>query len=443
MLAAAHDPGTAERALRIRYADVPRPLQEHLADAKIVEETFDSYVAGIEAATARRVADGDREHLIYYALQSRRFTGRARIEPALSARRFVDRLPAAERERLLSDSAYRPSGGLPREERARLTDLLTALRTDSSDLRLSYFRELMRSMWPASGPDGFYPDYLRVVRFLYLKEFVDARDAAAIARLYQTRSHSSDTQIDAGFGVAIGLGVIHALEPAFRARRVLVVGPGLDLAPRTDLIDASPLQSHQPLAVTDALLSSSMASAEDLRVHSVDVNPRVVRAVEQLTRGVTWHLFSSVVETRDRPLSAEYRGYLSRLGRAIGDEIEEPPGVAANYHYQHSIAVPVSVARTFSAESLNVITERLDDAFDVIVATNVLPYFDDREVLLALTNVAAMLRPGGYLVHNESRDGLADVASAVGLPTLQMRTVVLGGPPGRPLYDAVWIHQRR
>jgi hypothetical protein len=53
-----------------------------------------------------------------------------------------------------------------------------------------------------------------------------------------------------------------------------------------------------------------------------------------------------------------------------------------------------------------------------------------------------MLRPGGYLLHNESRAGLVETADAVGLPTVQMRTAVIGGAAQRPLYDAVWLHRK-
>jgi len=53
-----------------------------------------------------------------------------------------------------------------------------------------------------------------------------------------------------------------------------------------------------------------------------------------------------------------------------------------------------------------------------------------------------MLRPGGYLLHNESRDGLVEQATAIGLPAVHMRTAMIGGPSDRPLYDAVWIHRR-
>ena len=97
-----------------------------------------------------------------------------------------------------------------------------------------------------------------------------------------------------------------------------------------------------------------------------------------------------------------------------------------------------------SAERLNIVTQRLVDRpeFDLVVMTNVLPYFDDRQLALAFSNIAAMLRPGGYLLHNESRAGLAETASSVQMPVLHMRTAVIGGPRDRPLYDAVWLHQK-
>jgi hypothetical protein len=274
---------------------------------------------------------------------------------------------------------------------------------------------------------------------------VAGQDVARVAALYESRPHSSDTQIEAGFGVYLGLGTLHALEPAMRVRRVLVVGPGLDLAPRTALIDAVDPQSYQPLAVADALLALSLASDADLRVHSVDVNPRVVRALDAAARGPqTLHLFAGIADTADQPFRPDYRAYLHALGRAIGDETHAPRVVASNRHYQRSIAVRTAVARALSVERLNIVTERLvhDPPFDVAVATNVLTYFDDRQLALALTNIAAMLRPGGYLLHNDSRADLVGSAASLGLPLLHARTAILGGPRDTPFYDTVWLHQK-
>jgi hypothetical protein len=358
----------------------------------------------------------------------------------------VERLSAEERTRLLEDPSYVPTAGWPPAERARIVDLLRAFRAKPTNARQAYFRTLVAWDRPAVALESLYADYVRVARFLYRKEFMAAHDVARIASLYESRAHSSDTQIEAGFAVHLGLGALHALEPGLRVTRVLVVGPGLDLAPRTDLTDAVDPQSYQPLAVADALLALSLASDVDLRVHSLDVNPRVVSALEAVSGGpLTLHLFTGVLETADRPFQPEYRAYLHALGRAIGDATTAPRLVASDRHYQHSIAVRPAVAHAMSVERLNIVTGRLvhEPPFDVAVATNVLTYFDDRQLALALANITAMLRRGGYLLHNESRAGLVDTAASLGLPLLHARTAVLGGPRDHPLYDTVWLHRKQ
>jgi chemotaxis methyl-accepting protein methylase len=54
---------------------------------------------------------------------------------------------------------------------------------------------------------------------------------------------------------------------------------------------------------------------------------------------------------------------------------------------------------------VNIIVERLDpladqERFDLIVATNILVYYDAFDQALALANVAKMLRPGGFFLTN-------------------------------------------
>src|SRR5437899_3339692 len=270
-------PQTADRARRIDYADLCAALQERFARAGVDADRFAAYLRDVETETGRRGAEGEREQLIYYALQSRRFTAAAPIEPALSARQFVDTLPLADRARLIDDPTYLPAAGWPSAEKARVEELLRTLRVPAAgDTRVDYFKHLtpMPTGETALDAQALYADYVRVARFLYKKEFgAGAADAGRVAQLYQTRPHSSDTQIEAGFGVYTGLGALHALDPALRVSRVLVVGPGLDVAPRTGLIDITGPQSYQPAAIADALLALSLASDRDLRVHAVDVNP--------------------------------------------------------------------------------------------------------------------------------------------------------------------------
>ncbi len=293
-------------------------------------------------------------------------------------------------------------------------------------------------------------EYLRVMRFVYQKEFVaqrSSRPADAVADLYRSRGLSTDTAVEAGYVVSIGLGIVKSLEPDRRIRRVLIVGPGLDLAPRTALLEVGPPESYQPWAIMDALVSHGLATLGDLEVVAADINPRVVshlrRAHDAPPR---LNLVSEIRDSETVTLSADYRDYFARLGRAIADGSAPPTSSkAVNGHLRSTVRVGPAAARALEAETLDIVTERLDGKpFDLVVATNILPYFDDGELMLAMSNVAAMLAPGGVFLHNESRPLLGDVTAAVGLPFEQSRHVVIATVRGAPapLFDSVWLHRK-
>ena len=65
-----------------------------------------------------------------------------------------------------------------------------------------------------------------------------------------------------------------------------------------------------------------------------------------------------------------------------------------------------AIVQSISPVDLNIVVERLelvpDERFDLIVATDVLVYYDVFEQALALTNAAAMLRPGGVFLTNNA-----------------------------------------
>ena len=92
----------------------------------------------------------------------------------------------------------------------------------------------------------------------------------------------------------------------------------------------------------------------------------------------------------------------------------------------------------------DVVTERLTGrSFDLVVATNVFPYFDDEALMLAMGNIAGMLAALGVLLHNEARPALLDVAVALGLPPVQSRHAVIATVRGAPpLGDSIWLHTR-
>jgi predicted TPR repeat methyltransferase len=85
----------------------------------------------------------------------------------------------------------------------------------------------------------------------------------------------------------------------------------------------------------------------------------------------------------------------------------------------------------------------VDERYDLVVVTNVFPYLSDSELLLALSNVVRMLKPGGILLHNEPRPLLADATLALRLPLIHSRSAVVATVErgASPLYDSVWMHK--
>jgi hypothetical protein len=281
--------------------------------------------------------------------------------------------------------------------------------------------------------------------FVYNKEFVAQRAGPdAVAELYRARGLSTDTAVEAGYVVYNGLGVLKSLDPGKQIRRVLIVGPGLDLAPRTSLLEAGPPESYQPWAVIDALVSLGLSRLTDLTVVGADINPRVVdhlRRSRSAPPSLT--LVSGIAETPAVQFSQDYRDYFAQLGRSIGETeraANAPPG-----HLSKTVRVRPEAARTLDAEPLDIVTARLNEpAFDLIIATNILPYFDDTQLALAMTNIAGMLAPGGVFLHNEARPVLGELSDALGLPYQQSRQGIIASVRGAPaLSDTVWLHRKR
>lgn len=367
--------------LPLRYADVPAAIRRSVApDAA----AFGELLRSIDRDTTRRLRAGEEESLIYYILQSNAFTRRPRIEPALSAKEAIE------------------SGHVPGNVRDRMREFSAALKRPARDARLAYFRDHFRGT-----AEDLEAAYLGAMRFLYNKEFEGAG-----LRSYQTRGHSTDTSLAPSFTVWNALGVLHALDPAARLNRVLIVGPGLDFSPRTGLRDEVPPQSYQPYLAARSLIEWKLADADRIQVDCVDINPRVVRFIEEFKGALTLP-----AETGN----ADFTAYL----RALGSRVEFP---ATRVH----------------AFQLNILTEGFEPPrrYDLVIATNVLVYFSSAELRLALANLHTMLKPGGWLLHNELRPELDEVSVALGMPPAQGRTLEISKGAKAPLLDAFAIHRK-
>jgi len=420
---------SSSHTTQITWQDVT-PFHARLEAGGITAGSFASYVDQVRRENAQRVRQGDLDHLIFYALQSTHFTKLPAIEPALSAKALVE------------------SGKVPSDVRPRITDLLKAIDSSSHDPRLTYFRALVQSTFPdAKGREAaLIGEYRRAMKFVYDKEFVAQRAGPeAVADLYRARGLSTDTAVEAGYVVYNGLGILKSLNPDRQIHRVLIVGPGLDLAPRTSLLESGPPESYQPWAVIDALLSLGLSRANDLAVVGADINPRVVDHLARARQNPpSFMLVTGIADSATMHVTGEYREYFFQLGNNIVDGFPPPIGSMAP-HFSRNITVRRDVAQTLSAEQLDIVTERLTSApFDVIIATNILPYFDDTQLMLAMSNVAAMLAPDGIFMHNEPRPVLGDITEAVGLQFEQLRRVTIASVSnGAPLTDVVMLHRKK
>jgi SAM-dependent methyltransferase len=372
----------------IEFSDIPASLWPflHVSDAA----GFVALRQKIEQDTSDRLQRGEQEHLIYFILQSKAFTTRARIEPAWSARES------------------RGGKSVPQDARERMADFLAALERPSSDPRLAWWKSSLQ----ARSLSQLSAAYARAMRFLYEKEF----GAGSAAALYQQRGYSTDTQVEANVAVSTALAVLRELDPKVRVERVLIVGPGLDFAPRTGFRDDLPPQSFQPYLTADILLRRGLSSTDRLRIDCADISPRVVEFIEDFSR-------------REKPKLVLPRVF-DDFGRHIGS-------VSGN-----TITVRKEIAARINASKLNILTERLEPVFDLVIATNVLLYFNETELALALANIHAMLRPGGYLIHNEPRPELEAISTALRMPPIQGRTLQIAQGAKQPLADCFVIHRR-
>src|SRR5262249_34577672 len=144
----------ASAAGSITWADLPASVHARLEPAGISSSSFPGYIDRLNRTHAQRVREGDLDHLVFYFLQSTHFTSRAPIEPALSARAFVDGLPLAERDPYLAQGRAEVSR-VPADVRARARDLLRAIESADRDPRVVYFRQLAAAaLPPGAGREG-------------------------------------------------------------------------------------------------------------------------------------------------------------------------------------------------------------------------------------------------------------------------------------------------
>jgi SAM-dependent methyltransferase len=386
----------------VLFDDLPEGLRKYIAPDPGI---FAQYQSENAVSAADRLQRGEQEHLAYYVLQARAFTKKPPIPPGAAAQDFHDH-----------DAVASPAA------RARMREFLKELPKKTQDPRMMLWQ---RALAPEQRTLAYLEQcHAEAMRFLYAREVTRERG------LYRRRGFSLDSVMEAGYAVWNGLGVVRDLKQGERYSRALVVGPGLEFSPRIGFREDLPVQSVQPFLVLDALLSLGVADPAEVRVDAVDLNQRVVTVIDEFRRRAPARLV-----LRESAGDEEARRWWEAAGRKLGPSIR---GTRAK-----SVEVKPELLERVRAARMDLLTERVREQYDLIVVTNLLLYFDNRQLGLALANLASMLRPGGVLIHNEVRPEVEFLANLAGLPVLQARTIEIRARAASPLFDFVVIHVRK
>lgn len=284
------------------------------------------------------------------------------------------------------------------------------------------------------------------------KEFLQAKERARGDRsqMFQDRGISLDSNLWPDYDLDLQFRQMAAkgmLKPG-SVRRVAIVGPGLDFVNKQEGVDFYPPQTLQPFAVLDSLLRQGLADAGAIEIHTMDISSLVnahiltARKSAALGRSYTVQLpwFSGGRWSDDfRGKFVDYwRGWGSRIGDPVAP-IEVPPA-AAGIDTRAVRVRPAMVGRVKPVD-MNIVYQVLplapDERFDLIVGTNIFLYYGGFEQTLARSNVAAMLKAGGYLLSN---DKLAEGTES-GLDLAMSTAIPMTGEP--VIADYIFCYQRR
>ena len=365
-----------------------------------------------EALTAR-IAQGDVDSVVNLLLFGTSFTKQPRITAKL-LRDLDQRWKAGDK------SAQET---LARQYQQRATDLVSA----AADPRAGERMRDVRRVLAMHGHDVTTPSgRSTAIDYLFTNVARVREEAAKLAadleatrsapdstagfaersRMFRDRGLAGDSSVLTQF--AVDRAVCGLRDRGFLSNRpvtrIAIVGPGLDFADKQEGFDFYPPQSLQPFTMIDSLLRCGLASRSSLKITTLDVSPRVNAHLRAAVSRATYRLVFPW--NTEAGWVDEAAAYWKRAGDRIGvaSTIETTPLLPAVR--ARGVTVAPEIVRMIRPLEASIVSDRIDlpegERFDLVVATNVLLYYDTFEQTLALDAIAAMLRPGGVLLTNDA-----------------------------------------
>jgi hypothetical protein len=402
----------AQVKTNVSYEDIEPligELRAHLPDELKgepgnVQRNWRSWVAARDAHTRARVARGDEDSVLNLLLLGTSFTKEPRIVTPMMATSGLGRVDHVVRK--------------------RAADLVAAAQSTDGNERLTLVREVLRrrgldlsSTAGRQQAERYLLDEVqRMVREIeqHLRSQQMARARADLAGAYaermaffSARGLSSDTSLLPSYGIEQAMAAMKSAGflGAGAVWHAAVVGPGLDFVDKNDGIDVYPQQSPQPFLLIDSLLRLGLSAPGRLQLATLDVSPFVnhhLHAAREHARA--GYALTLPIDTA-RAWTNGYAAYWRQSGDRVADDVETTTLRASGATFAlRRIRVRPGVVEAITPFDLNVVLQRLSGGprFDLIVVSNVLIYYGVFEQALALANIAAMLKPGGWLISNDA-----------------------------------------
>jgi hypothetical protein len=267
---------------------------------------------------------------------------------------------------------------------------------------------------------------------------------------FQHRGISLDSNLWPDYDVDLALQTLLKAKmlQAGQVERVAIVGPGLDFVNKQEGVDYYSPQSTQPFAVLDSLLRLGLAKPSDIDLYTLDISPRVNLHIETARKNAARGQGYTVqlpwyAEGR---WTDEFRKSFTQYWRALGSQIADPigaipvPSQSPGFETR-AIKIHASIVGRINPINTNIVYQRLplppNKRFDLMIGTNIFIYYGKFEQSLARANIAAALKPGGFLLSNQQ---LEDAVPS-GLEQVMVIDVPMTSPP--VITDHIYCYRRK
>jgi hypothetical protein len=367
--------------------------------------TWPRWVRDRDAAIRKRVLKGEEDTLANFVLFGVSFTNQKRLTPDITNPNETERLIRTRVESFV-DALAKPGGN------ERLALLAGLIRRLGYTLAAGEGRERL-SEYVTSNVMRYLAEQQQYQKTVAQSLGNDTTSSfATTAEIYRDRGLSVDTDFRPNFAIETALAEVKRRGLLRSVRRVAIIGPGLDFTDKDSGFDHYPLQTLQPFAVVDSLIRLGFARPQDLRLMLFEISmpalDHLVKAISRARAGQPYAL--QLVLDRNRQWSRGALEYWQRFGLTIGSAaapLPLPPQVTGAD--RRALSIRPEIVALMDPQPINVVLQRTalppQQQYDLVIATNILIYYDAFEQALALSNIDAMLASGGVFLTNDlSRD---------------------------------------